>query len=352
MQEISYNTIEIEKVLSVLREGGLVVAPSDTVYGLLVDATNEEAVIRLTQFKNRPIGKPISVFVADFTMLHDQVIVKPEQEKMISNLLPGPFTIVLPSHHRVQRKLESERGSLGVRIPQYQFITDLTKRFGKPITATSANLSGRPSHYSLQSLLNELPQSKKDLITLAIDAGKLSRNKPSTIVDLTQAEIRVLRHGDLNIKDEQTYISESASQTEKVAEYILLRAMAKIKEKPVVILLQGDLGAGKTVFAKGLGRSLGIEDITSPTYVIYYEYEVESSDVHKFIHFDLYNIEEASEFDYLGIPDMLKSHNLICFEWGDKAGEILSLIKGRAEIISIEIKYISEKKRELKVSYS
>ena len=114
----------VEKILQTLDSGGLVVAPSDTVYGLLVDATNETAVKKLLAFKNRPIGKPISIFVADYGMLSQQGDVQESQMQLLKRFLPGPFTVVFPSKHKVSRYLESEKGTLGIRIPSYPFITD------------------------------------------------------------------------------------------------------------------------------------------------------------------------------------------------------------------------------------
>src|SRR3989344_3634264 len=189
MKQIAYNiknrTKISKEVIETLACGGLVISPSDTVYGLLVDATNEKAVEKLIQFKNRPPGKAISIFVSDISELQSQVTVDKQQLGLVKELLPGPFTVILASKSKVSPLLESEKRTLGVRIPNYQFLLELVKKFGKPVTATSANLSGRPPHYSISSFLNDIPDTKKNLIDLIIDAGTLPRNKPSTVVDLT-----------------------------------------------------------------------------------------------------------------------------------------------------------------------
>jgi glycosyltransferase involved in cell wall biosynthesis len=102
------------KTVEVLRSGGLVVCPSDTVYGLLVDATNEEAVKKLIAFKERPVGKAISVFLDGFEMMGkvvDTSMIKPATK----SLIPGPYTFILPSLHYCSKLLESEKGTLGVR---------------------------------------------------------------------------------------------------------------------------------------------------------------------------------------------------------------------------------------------
>ena len=99
----------IDVIIQALAKGGIVVSPSDTVYGLLADATDEKAVKKLIEFKNRPTGKAIAVFIPDFLMLQDQVHVNEKQKKVLQELLPGPFTIILDSKHQVSRLLESER---------------------------------------------------------------------------------------------------------------------------------------------------------------------------------------------------------------------------------------------------
>lgn len=343
----------INLTLKLLNQGRLVIFPSDTVYGALVDATNEKAVRKLIEFKNRPPGKPISVFVSDFEMLKQQLIISNKNFSVLKQILPGPFTVVLRSKHNVSRLLESEKKTLGVRLIKYQLVLDLVKKFGKPITATSANLAGRSPHYSINSLLKSLPQKKQLLIDLIIDGGKLPRNKPSTVVDLTTSKIKILRKGSLNFLSTKKFISKSPEETKKIAGK-LLEDFSKIKE-PLVFIVQGDLGVGKTVFAKGLGEKLGINDIISPTFVVYYEYDIKDLRFKiydsRFIHLDLYNIKENEEFEEIGIEKMLKPGNILCFEWGEKAGEIFNLLKNKAKIIYVKMKYLNEISREIIIHF-
>ncbi len=340
----------IKEALKVLRQGGLVVFPSDTVYGLLVDATNEKAVQKLIDFKNRPPGKPISVFVADLKMLEDQVEVNGNQKRMIREILPGPFTLVLTSKHRLSSLLESEKGTLGVRIPDYQPVNSLVSRFGKPVTATSANLSGRFPHYQVESLLKELPKKKKELIDLIVNAGKLPKNKPSTIIDLTAPKIKIIRQGDVALESQKSFISRSPSQTKKVASYIVKKEMKKSVDRPIIFIIEGELGVGKTIFVKGAGEYFSIKNIVSPTFVVYYEYDINNPVLRKFIHFDLYNIQEKEEFKYLGIENYLKRGNILFFEWGEKVGEIYPLLQKKGKIVHIKIEYIDETSRRIRVA--
>ncbi len=344
--KINHNNVNqvINSTISVLKSTGLAIFPSDTVYGLLCDATNEQAVKKLIAFKNRPAGKPISVFSC-LKFIDQLVKINKEQKKIIEEILPGPYTLILPSKHKVSKLLESEIGTLGMRIPMYLYIEVLVNQFKKPITATSANIAGRSPHYSIESLLNTLTEKQKNLVDLVIDAGTLPKNKPSTVVDLSQSDVKVLRQGDLEFLNKSIkYLSKTSDETKKIAKQILknVRTIHELSQqlKPLIFIIEGEMGVGKTVFVKGLGEQLGIKNIISPTFVIYYEYE-------NFYHFDLYNVEDKSEFKYLGLEKFLKPGNILCFEWGEKAGEIIKLLNEKGNIVYVKLNYINEKEREI-----
>lgn len=332
----------MKKILSVLKSGGMIVAPSDTVYGLLVDATNNSAVKKLIKFKSRPAGRPISIFVANLPMLKKYAEINLNQEKTLKELLPGPFTIILKSKHKVSQHLESENGTIGIRLPDYKYIQDLVDKFGRPVTATSANISGRSPHYEIKTLLSELSKEKRKLIDYIVDIGKLPRNKPSTVIDLTSTQLKIVRRGDIVFQNTKSFISEKPEQTKKIGQYLLKKFQPESTKKPLVFIIEGELGVGKTVLVKGMGEVLGIDNIISPSYVIYYEYG-------NFYHFDLYNISEKEEFKYLGIEKLLKPGKIFCFEWGEKTGDILKLLKQKAKIVYVKMKYISEKERKIEI---
>ena len=358
----------IEKTTDVLQRGGLVIFPSDTVYGLLVDAQNEEAVRKLINFKNRPPGKPISVFT-DWDFIEDLVEINPLQEKILENILPGPFTVILRSKRKVCSLLESEKKTLGLRIPNYQPVNELIKKIKKPITATSANLSGKPPHYSIDSLLKQLSESKKKLVDLIVDAGKLPRNKPSTVINLVEEDIKIIRQGDIVFKQVNKYLSKRPLETKKVAQFILDKLLKKDLKKPLIFIIEGDLGVGKTIFVKGIGEFLGVKEIVSPTFVMMYEYEINSkfspsasdpitklvktysTKIKRLIHLDLYNLEEKEEFKYLKIEQYLKPGNLLAIEWGEKLGEIFELLEEKGELIYVKMGYENKKERVIEVKF-
>ncbi len=344
----------VDAVVKCLSEGGLVVAPSDTVYGLLADATNRVAVEKLLRFKNRPPGKPVSVFVADMKALKKQISIQEGSENMLKSLLPGPFTVILDSKHKIEPKLESERGTIGIRIPIYEFINEVSRKFGKPITATSANISGKKPHYRLTSLLSQLSDVKLGLLDLVVDAGQLPRNKPSTVIDLTSPEIKILRKGDLVLGKGESFLSTSVKDTHKIAAHFIDRYILKYQKinKPLIFLFEGEMGAGKTAFIQGMGKKIKIENIVSPTYVVSYEYDIREKNIlyNKFVHYDLFNLIEFNEFDHIGIREYLDNKNILAIEWSQKISPIIEVVKKSGILISVKIEHRTPEERYIKIA--
>lgn len=339
---------ELRRCIKIFERGGLIVAPSDTVYGLVCDATNEAAVKKLIAVKNRPWGKPISVFVDGFGMI-DSTTVIGSHKKVLESLLPGPFTVVLPSKGKVCPLLESERQTLGVRYTTFPWIQELVHRYGKPLTATSANISGRPPHYEVKGFFNDLSKEKQTFIDYAVDFGKLAHNKPSTLVDFTAGDLQLLRKGEILPTSATTFRSSSAHETKKTAGFLLEKYFRFVEKKPLVFILEGEMGVGKTVFAQGMGDILGINTIISPTYVVYYEYPTNKSPANLFLHADLYNIEEKDEFTHLGLEHYLHPGVVLCIEWGDRVGPLFKELQKKAHIVFVDIEYTSETERLLSV---
>jgi len=369
IKENNYQKV-ISETTEVLKNGGLVVFPSDTVYILAVDPTNEKAVEKLLAFKNRWTGKAISIAVLDQKMALDYVKLNENGESIYKNLLPGPFTIVSNGKHKTAKGIEAENGTLGIRIPDNKYIHDLIEKLGKPVTATSANLSGRTPNYSITSFLRPLSNKKKKMIDLIVGEGKLPINKPSTVIDATEAELKILRRGDLITSNSQTLISKSEKETEKIAEFLLKKYIKPsvpmdigtppLTGRPSLIFaLTGDLGCGKTVFSRKIGHLLGTkEKITSPTFVIYNEYLIQNpptlrvpsldkEGLKKFLHFDLYRISADYELEEIKFFELFKN-NVTCIEWPENMGEEnFERLKKENTVVTIQFKYLDEKTREI-----
>lgn len=338
---------------TIIRDGGLVVYPSDTVYILAVDPRNPKAVRKLLSFKNRWPGKAISIAVSDTKMAQIYVKLTPKTRLLYQNLLPGPFTLVSPGLHRVASGIEAENGTLGIRIPASPLVLDLVKKLKFSITATSANLSGRTPHYSVSSFLKTLSQKKKSLIDLVVDGGVLPKNKPSTVIDATEPELKILRRGDLVTADSQSFISKSVSETQKIAKFLFNKATKIPDSRPFVFALSGDLGCGKTIFSKSIGKILGVQDlITSPTFIIYNQFSTSHSNFKKFYHFDLYRLSTIADFDDIKFLSHFKSHCLYCLEWPENMGQKnLDWLKKHTSYFSVNFEYISPTSRRLTFSF-
>lgn len=344
----------IDQAFKILHNGGLVIVPSDTVYGVSVDACNENAVQKLIHFKSRPPGKPISVFVGTMQKLQRFVETTPSQVAVLESLLPGPYTIVLPSLHKTSKLLESEQGTLGVRIPNNDFVNELVNNYETPLTATSANRAGQSPHYSVDALLNTLSDEKKAMIDLIIDAGKLPIRKPSTVVDMTKDTLSILREGDfgslLQLQGEtEEYDSKSEVDTKVIARNVIEKYYTRAKHKPLVFVFTGTLGAGKTVFVKSMATFLGVENVVSPTFVIYYDYDAHKDPVKKFIHADFYRLKDTEEFEHLGIEEFLTPGNVICIEWSEKSEVFLNKFIDAMSCVYINIEYTGESSRHITI---
>ncbi|NMB78816.1 MAG: threonylcarbamoyl-AMP synthase [Methanomicrobiales archaeon] len=170
----------IAKAVSILMHDGLVVYPTDTLYGLGADAFSDEAIQRVYEAKKRPIGMPISIAVSDFDMLAVVARVKPEMEEFLHTFLPGPVTVILPARNSVPDILTGGTGLIGIRMPSHITALDLIRRFDGPITATSANLHGAKD-----------PQTPDQCTVpheFLIDGGRLP-GTASTVVDMVAKTI-------------------------------------------------------------------------------------------------------------------------------------------------------------------
>lgn len=182
----------IARAVSALMHDGLVVYPTETVYGLGADAFSDEAIESVYEAKKRPISMPISIAVADFEMLSAVAHVEPGMEPFLQAFLPGPVTVILGARNSVPDILTGGTGMIGIRIPSHDLALRLIEAFDAPITATSANLHGAKDPRTPDECT--VPRE------ILIDGGRLS-GQPSTVVDLL--EKRIIRRGTEAEKIEQ-----------------------------------------------------------------------------------------------------------------------------------------------------
>jgi len=318
----------IADTVAVLKAGGLVVYPTETTYGLGVDATNPVAVNKLLKYKSRRQGKPLSIAVSNPQMAEKFVAINHQAQAIYSSLLPGPVTIVSKGLGKVAPGVESEFGSLGVRWSSFPLVTNILEAFGQPITATSANASGKARPYSIDRLLDRLSTHQKSLIGLVLDAGKLPKNPPSTVIDTTLSTPVVMRAGGTKIDVKQNIVTESENETKQLAGKIVLKHLNDLTNTGLVIGLDGELGTGKTIFAKGVAQFLQInQPITSPTYTYINQYNFSRHQTQgTFYHIDAWKVDQPELTQKLEIESLLKPNNVLVIEWFDQLSDYLEPI--------------------------
>jgi L-threonylcarbamoyladenylate synthase len=181
----------IAAAASALRAGGIVVYPTETVYGLGADALNPAALQRLATLKVRPSGKPIAVLIADRLMLEDVVSEVPaEAEILMRRFWPGPLTIVLPARTEVSRLLTGDGRGIGVRCSSHPLAAALVRALGRPLTTPSANPAGeRPP-----TQIAEAQGYFGTQVDFYLDGGTLAGEPASTVVDVRNG-LQVIREG-------------------------------------------------------------------------------------------------------------------------------------------------------------
>ncbi len=189
---------QIEKGISILRQGGIVAYPTDTVYGLGACASLPQAVERVYKVKERPPNMPLPLLLADVSQITKVAEpVPPIAWLLIRSFLPGALTLVLPKSNSVSDIITAGGVTIAVRIPAHPVPVALAKGLGTPIVGTSANLSGRPSSLTADEVYSQLG-NKIDLI---IDGGRCPGGKESTVVDVTREIPVVVREGAIPLEE-------------------------------------------------------------------------------------------------------------------------------------------------------
>lgn len=181
------------KAAEALKKGGIVLYPTDTLYGLAIDATNPAALARLRELKGREKDKPISIVVPDIDAIETYAEFGPEARAIAERFLPGALTLVLKSKSTIPDELTKD-GTIGIRIPDDPFCLARARAFGKPFTATSANRSGEETRETVEEILEQFGE-KRAMISLAVDDGPRKGGIPSTIVSVEGGDTKVLREG-------------------------------------------------------------------------------------------------------------------------------------------------------------
>jgi L-threonylcarbamoyladenylate synthase len=191
-------SVLIRDAVVILRRGGLVAFPTETVYGLGADASNPAAVARIYDVKGRPAGHPVIVHIGDVGQLHRWAREIPEAAtKLAARFWPGPLTLVLRRAPGVGDELTGGEDTIGLRIPGHPVALQLLREFGGGIAAPSANRFGRISPTTAEHVRSDLGSE----VDLVLDGGKCEIGIESTIVDLSRGRPALLRPGRIGTED-------------------------------------------------------------------------------------------------------------------------------------------------------
>lgn len=208
--------VALIKVEHVICKGGIVALGTDTVYGFIADATNEKAVARLFELKNRPQEKAFPVFVRDIAMARWYAYISDAKAQFLQQVWPGPVTVIFHHKEKLPSILTAGSGTIGMRVPDDSFILDLLKRINIPLAQSSANRSGTNPAKTLQEILMlfENEKNKPDLIM----GGAVSDGMPSTVLDLTTNNMRIVRVGIANREELETLMNRLAHDEALIAD--------------------------------------------------------------------------------------------------------------------------------------
>jgi L-threonylcarbamoyladenylate synthase len=182
----------IQRALELLRAGEVVAIPTDTVYGLATDGFNASAVEKLYVVKDRPSHKAIMLLLGDYEDLEKAATyISPNAQRLAAAFWPGGLTLVVPAREELPAILRADAKTIGVRLPDSDLVRDLVKELGRPLAATSANLSGGANPRTAQDVLRDLGGR----LPLILDGGETRAAVPSTVVDCTVEPPRILREG-------------------------------------------------------------------------------------------------------------------------------------------------------------
>ena len=186
----------LRKAAGVIRSGGLIVYPTETLYGIGADATNATAIRKVSKAKQRRETKPILVIVDSQEMLRELVGNVSEPAKLlIERFWPGALTLVFKASSDIPDELTQGSGTIGVRIPSSNLCLKLLAETRVPLTSTSANVSGKSPERTVEKIQRHLTG-----IDLYLDAGELPERRPSTVIDVSLLVPRVLRTGAIRLE--------------------------------------------------------------------------------------------------------------------------------------------------------
>ena len=194
MKTIRYTKMDSDKIIELLNRGGLLAMPTDTVFGLAC-MMDEKAIARVYEAKGRSFDKPLPMMCSSKKMISEVAKISEEAEKIIDRFMPGALTIVFAKKGTVADYITNGRKTIGIRMPDDDFILSLIEKLGKPLMVTSANISGNGSLIRWEDVLSAMDGKIEGII-----CEDARGDKASTIIDVS-GDLRLLREGPLSFNE-------------------------------------------------------------------------------------------------------------------------------------------------------
>lgn len=190
---------ELDEVTDIIKQDGIIVFPTETVYGIGGNALSLDVIKRIYNIKQRPQEKALSILVKSKKEINKYAYISDIlEEKIIDNFMPGPITIILKKRKsQIPDLLTGNNDTIGIRIPDNYIVKKILEACNLPIAAPSANISGRPSSIKLEDIKPDFDGK----VEAFIDGGKCTQNVSSTIVKVIDGKVEILREGIISIKD-------------------------------------------------------------------------------------------------------------------------------------------------------
>lgn len=192
IEKMEIDPSEIEAAVDVLKEGGIILYPTDTIWGIGCDATNPDAVAKVYELKKRSESKSLVTLVSDIDMIGKYVKVIPEVAINLLEVNDKPMTIIYPDAINLAPNVIAEDGSVGIRVPNNDFCVQLIRKFRKPIVSTSANISGEPAPQVYEEIALEIIEGVDYVVDPYLEEG--STGEASQIIKVgLHSEIEIIR---------------------------------------------------------------------------------------------------------------------------------------------------------------
>ncbi|MBP9771822.1 MAG: threonylcarbamoyl-AMP synthase [Candidatus Pacebacteria bacterium] len=187
----------ITEAVQTLEQGGIIVYPTDTIYGIGADPLNEEAIKKVFSTKARDGGRALSVIASDRVQAESYGIFTKDAQKLADTFWPGALTLVVFARDKELSQKIHAGDTVGIRVPDNTWCREVVERFGRPIVSTSANPGGKATEHTIEAIKNSL-DANASYVDLWIDGGEINNDVPSTVVWCADEKTEILREGAIS----------------------------------------------------------------------------------------------------------------------------------------------------------